>query len=245
MYKDFIYIDGDFTVHLFTLLLLVISNYYTNGKSRYTQGGEILKTNRQSFPDILILLFEEFFTHFEGAFRSRRKVLFSHFTHPDGGTLFAPCTLLNIHDGILLCLKILELEKVVASLSHFIHTRRFSNHRTLVTLLDVLLMDHRNVLPQHDKRRLHIFIVGVLERLDLFPTFLKGHVKLLQIKEIEHMELELQGVSLESARKFFKVEVGVKRFTIDILTLLETLTENLSPEYNLTSPRDTPIFRDK
>ena len=44
-----------------------------------------------------------------------------------------------------------------------------------------------------------------------------------QIKEIKHMELELQRVSLESARKFLKVEVGVKGFTINVLTRLKTL----------------------
>ena len=152
---------------------------------------------------------------------------------------------LGTDNFIFLSLEILVLEKVIASLTHFIHTILITDHGTLVTLLDMLLVNGRYMVMQHDECRLHVFVLGVLERLNLFPALLERHVKLLQIKEVEHMELELQGVSLEDARKFFKVEIGIKRFTIDILTLLESLTKNFSSRDNLTSPRNTPILGDK
>ena len=76
--------------------------------------------------------------------------------------------------------------------------------------------------------------------LDILPALLESHLIpsegfSFEIKEIEHVELELQRVSLESTREFLKVEVRVKRFTINVLSRFKTLTENLGPRDNLPS----------
>src|SRR6056300_355090 len=226
--------------------LFIISNYYTNGKTRDTESGQVLETHSEHLSHKLLVVLVVLLTLSDGALWSDSKLMtiFS-FAHPNDGIRISTLSCVGTSDFIFLSLEILEFEKVVASLTHFIHTGHVADHRTLMSLLDVLLMNVGDMVPQHDECSLHILVVGVLERLNLFPALLERHVKLLQIKEVEHMELELQGVSLEDARELLKVEVGIKRFTIDILTLLETLTENLSPGYNLTSPRNTPILGDK
>jgi hypothetical protein len=102
-------------------------------------------------------------------------------------------------------------------------------------------MHERNILLGFYERRFDIFVIRIVDRiLDILPALLEGHLISgkgfsLEIKEIEHVELELQRVSLESTRKFLKVEVRVKGFTVNVLTNLEPLTKNLSSGDDLPS----------
>src|SRR5210317_1691891 len=77
---------------------LIISNCYTNGKTWDTQGGEILKTHSQLFPDVLVFVHQKLFPKFESPLWSHRKVLFTCTTHPDCGTLLTTRPLLSIYD---------------------------------------------------------------------------------------------------------------------------------------------------
>jgi hypothetical protein len=102
-------------------------------------------------------------------------------------------------------------------------------------------MHERKILLGFYERRFDIFVIRIVDRiLDILPALLEGHLISgegfsPEIKEIEHVELELQRISLESARKFLKVEIGVKGFTINVLTNLESLTKNLGSGDDLPS----------
>jgi len=134
--------------------------------------------------------------------------------HPNNCIGITTMTSLGTSDFIFLGLEILVLEEVVASLTNLIDTEAVTDHGTFMSFFNVLLMHERKILLGFYECRFDIFVMRIVDmNLDILPALLEGHAKLLQIKEIKHVELELQGISLESARKFFKVEVRVKRFT--------------------------------
>src|SRR6056300_283875 len=149
--------------------LFIISNYYTNGKTRDTESGQVLETHSEHLPHKLLTILIVFLTLSDGTLwpDSKLMTIFS-FTHPNDGIRISTLSCIGTGDFIFLRLEILELEKVVASLTHFINTLHVADHSTFMTLLNMLLMHHRDVVPQHDQRSLHILVVGVLERLNLF-----------------------------------------------------------------------------
>jgi hypothetical protein len=168
------------------------------------------------------------------------------FTDPNNCVCVTTMTSLGTRDFIFLGLEILVLEEVVASLTNLIDTEAVTDHGAFMSFFNMLLMHVRKILLGFYECRFDIFVMRIVDmNLDILPALLEGHVKLLQIKEIEHMELELQRVSLESTREFLKVEVRVKGFTINVLTRLKTLTKNLGSGDDFPSSRDATILGDE
>ena len=144
-------------------------------------------------------------------------------------------------DLIFFSLEILVLEKIVASLTNLVHTEAITDHGSFVSFFNMLLMHERKILLGFYECRFDIFVMRIVDRFfDILPALLEGHLipsegLSFEIKEIEHVELELQRISLEGTREFLKVEVRVKGFTINVLTRAKTLPKNFSSGDDLSS----------
>jgi hypothetical protein len=217
--------------------LFIISNYNTHGKSGNTDRGKVLETHSEHLPHKLLTILVVLLSLDDGTLRSDGEFsIILGFTDPNNCVCVTTMTRFGTNNLIFLCLEILVLEEIVASLTNLVDTEAVTDHGAFVSFFNMLLMHEREILLGFYECRFDIFVMRIVDRiLYILPALLEGHLKLLQIKEIKHMELELQRVSLESAGKFLKVEVRVKGFTINVLTRFKTLTKNLGPRDNLPS----------
>src|SRR6056300_1736415 len=164
--------------------LFIISNYYTNGKTRDTESGQVLETHSEHLSHKLLVVLVVLLTLSDGALWSDSKLMtiFS-FAHPNDGIRISTLSCVGTSDFIFLRLEILELEKVVASLAHFVHTVFVSNHRTLESLLHKHFMMGYHVFMLFDTKHFNIFIMRIGKTFNSVPPSSNVIPKFLRSKK--------------------------------------------------------------